>query len=709
MKKLAKIFLLLGLACLTLWLLRSGLLQELTFENLKARQDELRQWTEAYMVSAILTYFVIYVATTAIALPGAAVLTLAGGAVFGLVTGTIIVSFASTMGATLCFLGSRWLFRDFVEKKFKSAYESVEKGLAKEGVFYLFTLRLIPAVPFFVINLVFGLTRMTASSFWAVSQIGMLPGTLAYVNAGTQLSQIESPRGILSLPVILSFALLGFVPWIAKFIVNIVKRRRVYRPYMRPGKFDYDVIVIGGGAAGLVSAYLSAALKAKVLLIEKHRMGGDCLYTGCVPSKALIRSAHVAHLLRRANEFGMQSVTPQVDFSRVFTRIHNIIAKIEPNDSVERYTGLGVECLKGTAKIADPFRVHVDEKILTTRNIIIATGATPMMPKIPGLQEIPHYTSDTLWQMTWVPKKLLVVGGGPIGCELAQAFTRLGCETTVVEQRSRLLRREDPEVSEFIYQRFKSEGVKVLLETEVNHFERAGNGGRAHLNIDEVLEFDAAIVALGRKANTEGLGLGELGIGLRRDGTVETDSCMRTTFPNVLACGDVAGPFQFTHAASFQAGYAVLNALFAPFKSFRADYSALPWCTYTDPEVARVGLNETDAGEQGIEIDVHRYELDHLDRAICESENQGMIKVVTPKGSGKILGVTIVGAHAGDTIPEFVLAIRKGMGLNDVLNTVHAYPTFAEANRFVAGVWKKKTASAAGLKFLERFHAWRRG
>lgn len=709
MKKYLKIFLLLLVAGLIVWLFQSGLLQQLTFENLKSRQHDLRVWTAQNFERAVIFYFLIYVATAALSLPGATILTLAGGAIFGLISGTIIVSFASTIGGTLCMLGSRLLLRDWVVQKFKATYDTVEKGLAKEGIFYLFSLRLIPAVPFFVINLVFGLTRMRVMTFFTVSQIGMFPGTLAYINAGTQLSRIDSLRGILSPGVILSFVILGLVPWFAKGIVRLIDRRRVYSKYMRPSQFEYDIVVIGAGAAGLVSAYIAAALKAKVLLIEKHRMGGDCLYTGCVPSKALIRSGHVAQLFRRGNEFGLQSVAPQVDFSRVFTRIHNIIAKIEPNDSVERYTGLGVECLKGVAKIADPFRVHVDAKIITTRNIIVATGATPVLPEIPGLRDVPHYTSENLWQMNWVPKKLLVMGGGPIGCELGQAFARLGVETTLVEQGPTILRREDPDVADLVARRFKSEGLNLICGSSVAHFERSGSGGRAQLSDGMTVEFDAVIVALGRKPNTKGFGLEELGISTKSDGTVETDECLRTKYSNILAVGDVAGPFQLTHAGSHQAGYAVLNALFSPFKSFKADYSALPWCTYVDPEVARVGLNETSAKEKGIEYDLHTYKLDHLDRAICEGEDYGLVKVLTAKGSGKILGVTIVGAHGGDILAEFVLAMRKNLSLNDILNTVHSYPTFAEANRFVAGVWKKKTAPEWGLKLLNGFHAWRRG
>ncbi len=708
-KKLIKIALFAGLVCLALYLVRSGVLTQLSFENLKARQSELQTWTSHFHVKAIVYYFLIYVITTALSLPGAAILTLAGGAIFGLVEGTIIVSFASTVGATLCFMGSRMLFRDWVSRQFRTTYEKVQAGLEKEGPFYLFTLRLIPAVPFFVINLVFGLTRMAPQTFFFVSQVGMLPGTLAFENAGTQLSQIESPSGILSLPVILSFVLLGFVPWIAKAGLQYAQQSKIYKNYLRPAIFEFDVLVIGAGAAGLVSAYIAAALKAKVGLIEKNKMGGDCLYTGCVPSKALIRSAHVAHMFRRGAEFGLQAAVPQVDFAKVFERIQKIITKIEPNDSVERYSGLGVDCISGTAMIEDPYRVRVGDRVITTRNIIVATGASPMVPAIPGLDDVPFYTSENLWKLKEAPKNVLVMGGGPIGCELAQAFQRLGAQVTLVEKADRLMIKEDPEVSEFVLKVFKKEQMTVIVKSEVSRFEKVGAGGKALLKNGNAVPFDAVIVALGRRAHVKGFGLENLGINLRDNGTIETDECLRTKYHNILACGDVTGPFQFTHAASHQAGFAVLNALFAPVKTFKADYSALPWCTYTDPEVARLGMSETEATAANVEFDVNRYELDHLDRAICEGENSGFVKVLTAKGGGQILGVCIVGAHAGDIMAEFTLAKRKKLSLNDILNTVHSYPTFAEANRFVAGVWKRKNAPQGALEFLRKFHAWRRG
>lgn len=692
------------------YVIRSGYLDELSFENLKTRQWELQEWTRRHYTQAVLLYLTLYILVAALSIPGATIVTLAGGAVFGLIPGIFLANLGATIGGTLCLLGSRLLFRDWVERRFRSRIAAVQAGVEKEGAFYLLTLRLIPVVPFFVINLVFGLTKMSPGVFALVSFLGMLPAVAVYVNAGTQLAEVQTLSGILSMRVLISLALLAIFPWLAKVILEFFKSRKIYSPYMRPSNFDYDVLVIGGGAAGLVSAYLSASLKAKVGLIEKHKMGGDCLYTGCVPSKALIRSAHVAHLFRRGTEFGLQEVAPEVNFAKVFSRIQKIIQKIEPNDSVERYTGLGVDCIQGSALIEDPFRVRVGSRVITSRNLIIASGASPVVPSIPGLADVPHFTSETLWQITEAPKRLLVLGGGAIGCELAQSFQRLGCEVALVDKGSRLLSKEDPEVSEFILNVFKGDGVKVTLQAAVQRFEKLpGGGGKALLNNGQVVPFDAVLLALGRKANVSGFGLEKLDLPLRPDGTLEVDECLRTRFHNVLACGDVTGPYQFTHAASYQAGIVVLNALFAPFKHFYADYSALPWCTYVDPEVARLGLNESEAAQQGLAVDVHRYELDHLDRAICEGENRGFVKVLTEKDGSKILGVTIVGAHAGEIMAEFTLAKRKNLSLNDILNTVHAYPTFAEANRYVAGVWRRRHTPAKAMELLSRFHAWRRG
>ena len=661
-------------------------------------------------------FFAVYVLSTALSLPGAAILTLVAGAIFGLLWGTVIVSFASTLGATLAFLLARFALRDWVQGRFGDRLQAINAGVAKEGGFYLFTLRLIPIFPFFVINLVMGLTPIRVWAFYWVSQLGMLAGTLVYVNAGTQLARIDSLKGILSPGLLASFALLGIFPLVAKKIVALVKAKRVYAKWPKPKRFDRNLVVIGAGSAGLVTAYIAAAVKAKVTLVEKHRMGGDCLNTGCVPSKALIRSAKLLSHIRRAPEFGIREAKADCDFAEVMERVQRVIREVAPHDSVERYTGLGVEVIEGTANITSPWTVEVTTaagvQTLTTRAIVIAAGARPFVPPIPGLEEIGHLTSDTVWHLRELPKRLVVLGGGPIGSELTQTFARLGSQVTQVEMAPRILIREDPEVSELVTARFHREGIRVLVDHRAKQFavesgEKvliAEHGGR-----EVRIPFDAVLVAVGRVANTTGYGLEELGIPTTPARTVETNEYLQTLYPNIYAAGDVAGPYQFTHTAAHQAWYAAVNALFDPLKKFKADYSVIPWSTFVDPEVARVGLNEQEAKERGIPHEVTVYGLDDLDRAIADGEAHGFVKVLTAPGKDKILGATIVGEHAGDLLAEYVLAMRHGIGLNKILGTIHIYPTLAEANKYAAGVWKKAHAPEKLLAWVERFHVWRRG
>jgi len=683
-----------------------------TFENLKAQQAALDGWYRAHPWQTVLVYFATYVAVTGLSLPGATLLTLAGGAVFGLGWGTVIVSFASSLGATLAFLASRFLLRDWVRARFGERLKAIDEGLAKEGAFYLFTLRLLPVVPFFLINLALGLSAMRAWTFYWVSQIGMLAGTLVYVNAGTQLARLESPRGILSWQLLGAFLLLGIFPLLAKKLVDTLKARRVYSRWPRPRRFDRNLVVIGAGSAGLVSAYIAATVRAKVTLIEKERMGGDCLNTGCVPSKALIRTARVLSQIRNASNYGIRSASAEFDFAEVMERVQRVIRAIEPHDSVERYTGLGVECIRGEAKITSPWTVAVNGRTLTTRAIVIAAGARPLVPPIQGIEQIEVLTSENVWSLRKLPARLVVLGGGPIGCELAQAFARLGSKVTQVEMLPRLLVREDPEVSEVVRERFEKEGVSVLVGHKAKQV--VIEGGRKLLLCEHDgkgvgVEFDALLCAVGRVPNTAGYGLEELGIPLGKGRTVETNAYLQTLYPNIYACGDVAGPYQFTHTASHQAWYAAVNALFAPFRSYRADYSVIPWATFTEPEVARVGLNETEANERGIAFEVTRYGLDDLDRAIADGEAHGMVKVLTVPGSDRILGATIVGESAGELIVEFVAAMRHGIGLKKILGTIHIYPTLAEANKYAAGAWRKAHAPQGVLRQLEKFHAWMRG
>jgi pyruvate/2-oxoglutarate dehydrogenase complex dihydrolipoamide dehydrogenase (E3) component/uncharacterized membrane protein YdjX (TVP38/TMEM64 family) len=686
-----------------------------SLEALKAQQAAIESYRQANPALAAGIFFIVYVAVTALSLPGAVIMTLAGGAVFGLLWGMVLVSFASSVGATLAFLASRFLLRDWVAKRFGQRLQAIDRGVEKEGGFYLFTLRLVPAFPFFMINLVMGLTPMRAWTFYWVSQVGMLAGTLVFVNAGTQLAGISSLSGILSPALIGSFALLGIFPLIAKKIVDGIKAKKVYARWTRPEKFDRNIIVIGGGSAGLVTAYIAAAVKAKVTLIEKHKLGGDCLNTGCVPSKALIRSAKFLSHVARSGEFGIGKASAQVDFAAVMERVQRVVRAIEPHDSVERYTGLGVEVIEGSAKLVSPWEVEVTRhdgttEKLSTRAIVIAAGARPFVPPIPGIVEVGYLTSDNVWDLRELPRRLVVLGGGPIGCELTQAFARFGAKVTQVEMLPRLMIREDPEVSELVAARFRQEGVDVLVNHKAMRFV-VESGEKIliaeHEGRELRIPFDAVLVAVGRVANLKGYGLEEIGVAATR--TVDTNDFLQTTYPNIYAAGDVAGPYQFTHTAAHQAWYAAVNALFDPFKKFRADYSVIPWATFVEPEVARVGLNETDAKEKGIAYEVARYDIDDLDRAIADSEAHGFIKVLTVPGKDRILGVTIVGEHAGDLIAEYVLAIKHGIGLNKILGTIHIYPTMAEANKYVAGVWKKAHAPQGLLAWVARFHAWRRG
>ncbi|MGB9494919.1 MAG: FAD-dependent oxidoreductase [Azonexus sp.] len=687
----------------------------LNLQTLKEQQAAITAFHANQPLLAGAVYFVIYVVSTALSLPGAVLLTLAGGAVFGLFWGTVIVSFASTLGATLAFLMARFLLRDWVEGRFGQRLATIDTGVRREGAFYLFTLRLVPVFPFFLINLLLGLTAMKARTFYWVSQVGMLAGTVVYVNAGTQLGKLESLSGILSPALLGSFALLGVFPLIARKIVEVVHMNKVYANWKKPARFDRNIVVIGGGSAGLVTAYIGAAVKAKVTLVEKHKLGGDCLNTGCVPSKALIRSAKLLSQMARSKEFGIDSARAEFDFAAVMERVQSVIKAIEPHDSAERYTELGVDVVQGSAKIVSPWEVKIvhqdgSAQTLTTRSIVIATGARPFVPPIPGIEQVGYLTSDNVWDLRELPKRLVVLGGGPIGCELTQAFARFGAQVSQVEMGPRILPREDPEVSELVAERFRTEGVAVLVNHRARAFviEKGEKILIAELDGADVrIPFDAVLVAVGRAANLTGFGLEELGVSTGK--TVETNEFLQTSFPNIYAAGDVAGPFQFTHTAAHQAWYAAVNALFDPLKKFKADYSVIPWATFIEPEVARVGLNELEAKEKWIPYEVTTYGIDDLDRAIADSEAHGFIKVLTVPGKDKILGVTLVGEHAGDLIAEYVLAMKQGIGLNKILGTIHIYPTLAEANKYVAGNWKKAHAPEKLLAWVERFHAWRRG
>ena len=712
-QKLGKTLIVTGIAVLVYGFYAFDLWQYFTLDYLKGKHALLTEYYHDHSWQTICMYMGVYILITALSLPGAVIMTLAGGALFGLTLGVIIISFASTIGATLAFLVARYLLRDTVQHRLGDKLHAFNQGIRKDGAFYLFTLRLVPVFPFFVINLVMGLTPIRAFTYYWVSQVGMFPGTIVYTNAGTQLAAIDSLQGILSPGLLISFAFLGVFPLAAKKAVAWMNTRKAFRGYDRPRHFDYNLVVIGGGSAGLVSAYIGAMVRARVALIEKHKMGGDCLNTGCVPSKALIRSAKIASYLGRAGEFGLKSRPPEVDFGKVMDRVRQVIRKIEPHDSRARYASLGVECIDGEATFISPYAVQVGDKTITARRFVIATGARPFVPPIPGLDKISCLTSDSLWDLKKLPDRLVVLGGGPIGCELAQAFSRLGSQVTLVEMLRRIMIREDEDISSLVTRKFSEEGIRVLTGHRAKQVSVSGDQEKILVcggdNGEIDIPFDEILVAVGRTPNVTGFGLEKLGVRLRDNGMVEANEFLQTNFPNIYCAGDVTGPYQFTHTAAHQAWYASVNALFGGLKSFKVDYRVIPWATFTDPEVARVGVNEMEAREKHMDYDVTTYNIEDLDRAIADSHARGLVKVITPKGKDKILGVTIVGSHAAEIISEYILAMKHGLGLNKILGTIHIYPTFAEANKYAAGEWKKAHKPEKLLRWLERFFRWRRG
>ena len=686
--------------------------QYLTLEFMQSRLASLQAFRDENFAVTAAIYFVFYVVATGISIPGAILLTLLGGAIFGLWWGTLLVSFASSIGATGAFLASRLLLRDWVQRRFGAYLAPINKGIAKDGAFYLFSLRMVPLVPFFVVNLLMGLTSISVPAYYIASQVGMFVSTLVYVNAGAELAQITSLSGLVSPSVLLSFTLLGVVPLAAKGVIGVMQKRKRLSSFKKPKRFDANVVVVGGGSAGLVTSLIVAGAKARVVLVEKHRMGGDCLYTGCVPSKSIIRSGRIMEYIRRAEDYGIVDAAGKVDFAAVMRRVQTVIETIEPHDSPERFTSLGVECVSGAARLLSPYEVEVEGKRITTESIVIASGARPFIPLVPGLDGIDYLTSDNVWSLTELPPRLLVVGGGPIGCELAQAFSRLGSKVTQVDMAERIMPREDADVSAAVSARFEAQGIEVLTSHRLQKFETVDGEHfmqAEHQGETVRVAFDRVLLAIGRKANTEGFGLEEIGVALTPQGSVEVNEYLQTSLPNVFACGDVAGPYQFTHMASYQAWFAALNAIAGGIWRSRVNYSFVPWATFTDPEVARVGLSEDEAKQRGIAYELTRYEMNHHDRSLADGEAHGFVKILTVPGKDKILGVTIVGYHAGEQIAEFVFAMTHNMGLKSISAVTHIYPTLGEANKFAANAWRSARLPTQYFPWLKRFFDWRRG
>lgn len=665
-------------------------------------RDRWVGWYQRNQAITLAGFAAVYVAVTALSIPGAVLLTLLAGAAFGLWAGVAVVAASSVTGATLAMLIARYVLRARLERRYDGVMTRFRRGVEEDGARYLFGLRLVPAVPFFLVNLVMGLTRMPVRTFVWVSALGMLPGTIVYVNAGAQVGAVDTPEDLFDWRLILAFLALAILPFAAKWGLAFQRKRAFARRWNRPAHFDFNLVVIGAGSAGLVSAVVAATARAKVALIEQHEMGGDCLNTGCVPSKALLRAAKLAKEGREAERYGL-SGTLEPRFGDVMARMRAVIAQIAPHDSVERFEGLGVDVYRGKASITGPWTVAVGERVLTTAKILVATGAAPVLPPIPGLAAVSPLTSETVWGLDVLPRRLLVLGGGAIGCELAQAFARLGSEVVIVEQASRLLFREDEEASNLVLKALTEDAIRCVLGTAIKRFE----GNVAILAGGERIAFDRVLVSTGRKPRLEGFGLEELG--LLDQGRLVLDEELRSRIPTIYAAGDVVGGLQFTHAASQYAWFASMNALFGHLKSWSARFDAFPIVVYTDPEVARAGLTEAEARERRIPFDVTRYDLAALDRAIIEGATAGFVKVLTVPGKDRILGVSICGSQAGEMLAEFVLAMRHGLGLNAILATVHPYPGWSDANRALAGQWKKAHAPAWALSLSERLLRWQRG
>jgi len=691
-----------------------ALSQHLTLSQLKHHQLYLHSLVQDFPVQSVVIYFIAYIVMAGLALPGALIFTLAGGALFGLATGVILASFASTLGALASFLVARFFLHDFVQTRYQQRLTVINQKIQQQGATYLLFLRLVPAFPFFMVNLLMALTPISARTYYIVSQIGMLPATFIFVNAGTELAKISSVDDILSIPLLLSLLLLACLPFISKQLAKRVSCWRLYKSWQRPKKFDYHTIVIGGGAAGLVAAYTTQTLQGKVALIEKHQMGGDCLNTGCVPSKSILRTAKFIHDIGQHSNYGVQQAEFKLQFQQVMQRVREKISTIAPKDSIKRYNDMGVDCFQAHAQLLSPWQVEAvseNSKItISAKNIILAGGATPNVPTIPGLENINYYTSDNIWHLDHLPEKLLIIGAGPIGCELGQAFVRLGAEVTMINRNERILTNEDPQAAHALQYALQQDGVKILnnfnplrIDDNSKNFSLMGEQHNEILHI----AFSHCLIATGRKPSL--LGCEALDIETNSHGQVITNDKQQTNYPNIYACGDITSPLQYTHSASHQAWYAAFNALFRPFKQFNCQLNHIPRAIYTDPEVASLGISEQQAIQKNIPHEISYFAMDDVDRAITDEATTGFIKVITRRNNDKILGVCIVGEHSSELIAEFVLAKTHNLGLNKILQTVHLYPTRGEINRLVAGQWRQKKFTAYQRKLLKLFQNWRLG
>lgn len=685
----------------------------LTLESIKSHSGALHGQVQAHPWWARGTFFAVYVALTALSFPGTVVLTLLAGALFGLLEGTLLVSFASNVGAVMAMLISRFMLRDWIQKRFGTQIAAINKGLAREGTFYLVSLRLIPLVPFVLLNPALGLTRVGMWTFWWTTQLGMLPGNAIYVNAGQQLVQLQSLSGILSPSMISTLVLLAVFPLLATRLLTLYKARQAYRGWRRPKRFERNLVVIGGGTGGLATARIAASLKAQVSLFERQRLGGVAVHEGSVPARALSRSANLAHALHHGQPQGVRQQVEDADFAEVVGRVRRLADEAMGCPSAEHYTRLGVEVVMAEARLSSPWTVEVEGRTLASRAIVIATGSRPWVPPIPGLDAVEPLTCDTLWSLRERPERLLVLGNGAGACEFAQAFQRLGCQVTLASEREVLLEQEDAEAAQAVTAALNADGVELRLglsplRVEVVEGERRLICG-ARDEGELALPFDRVLLALGQSADVEGLGLDALGLRCGDDGSLDVDEYLATRYPNIYAVGSVAGPYGAPHVAEHQAWYAAVNALFGGFRRFTVSERVIPHAVFTAPEIASVGLTEAEARALGVEFDVIRLNLSSLAGAVAEGAGEGFVKVLTEQGEDRILGVTIVGEQASETLAGFVVAMKHKLGLNKLAETVQLGATLGEASRVVAEAWRQQRRPTRAIGWAERFNRWRLG
>ncbi|MBA3536096.1 MAG: FAD-dependent oxidoreductase [Tatlockia sp.] len=674
----------------------------LTFTSLRENRATLISWTKEHFFMAALLYMSCYTLAVAASVPGAVFLTLAGGFLFGVVFGTVFVIVSATLGATALFFAVRTSFGDWLAKSALSWLGRMREGFQQNAFSYLLMLRLVPLFPFWVVNIVPALLGVDAKTFIITTFFGILPGSIVYVMVGNGLSHVFEANQTPNLGIIfdikvllplLALAALSFIPILYK---RVNPKEQKKNP--KTNQIKCDLSIIGAGAGGLSVAAVAAQLGLKVVLLESGKMGGDCLNYGCVPSKSLLAAGKIAYQLRHAAQFGISSKGLEIDFKKVMQQVHAVIKVLAKNDSVERFESLGVQVIKAVARFSGVNTLVAQDRVIEARRIVIATGSSPFKPPIPGLEDTPYLTNETIFNLTEQPKHLIVIGGGPIGCELAQAFSMLGSKITLIEGFN-LLPKDDVDCVAILRAQLKAMGIIIHEQAKVLGVEPHAHGG-IKVSINQAGEKLAIrgshlLIATGRRANVENLDLEKAGIVYSNKG-IEVNSRLQTSNRRVYALGDVVGPYQFTHMATYQAGIVLRNIAFKiPAK---VDYRAIPWVTYTLPEIAHVGLLAEEALKHA-DIQFTEWSFLENDRAQTEHSLEGKIKIISDK-KGRVLGVTIVGAHAGELILPWVIAIREKRTLRSFTDAVSPYPTLSEISKRVAGEFYKSKLFSNKTRWL---------